>query len=194
MSRELLPWYVNGTLSPEEAKAVERELTQSESARAELRLWQAVARDRDENRATSVEGGAELGWLRLARQLDMAPPGRRPTRWPMAAAAALVAVIGAQSVLLYRSDRAHREEIRQLGEAPGGVRENEWRIQMRFREGVTLAQVESVLAAAEARVVDGPSAIGIYELAVPRARFANAQAAARWLSEQPAVAQAMAPP
>ena len=194
MSHELLPWYANGTLSPAEAEAVERELAESEVARGELRLWQAVARDVMDERAMPVADGAELGWLRLARQLDAARPRPRLARWQMATAAALLAVIGAQSVFLYRSDRAHREEIRQLGAAPGGVRENEWRVQVRFRDGATLAEIESLLAAAEARVVDGPSALGIYELAVSRARFADAQAAARWLGEQPVVAQGTAPP
>jgi len=194
MSQELLPWYVNGTLPPAEAQAVERELAQSEVVRGELRLWQAVARAVEEERATGIADGAELGWLRLARQLRAATPRPRRARWQMTAAAALLAVIGVQSVFLYRSDRAHREEIRQLGAAPAGVRENEWRIQVRFRDGATLAEIESVLAAAEARVIDGPSALGIYELAVSRARFADAQAAARWLSEQPVVAQGTAPP
>jgi hypothetical protein len=194
MNRELLPWHVNGTLSSAEAQAVERELAQSEEGRGELRLWQAVAHVVEDERLTNVADGAELGWLRLARQLDTAAPRPRPARWQMATAAALLAVIGAQSVFLYRGDRAHREEIRQLGAAPGGVRENEWRIQVRFRDGATLAEIESVLTAADARVIDGPSALGIYELAVSRARFADAQAAARWLGEQPVVAQGMAPP
>lgn len=194
MSHELLPWYVNGTLSPTEAEAIEGELAESEVARGELRLWHAVARAVADERAMPDAGGADLGWLRLARRLDPALPRPGLARWQMAAAAALIAVIGAQSVFLYRSDRAHRDEIRQLGAAPGGVRENEWRVQVRFRDGATLAEIESLLAAADARVIDGPSALGIYELAVSRVRFADAQAAARWLSEQPVVAQGTAPP
>ena len=194
MSHELLPWYVNGTLSPVEAEAIERELAESEVARGELRLWHAVARAVADERAMPDAGGADLGWLRLVRQLDPALPRPGLARWQMAAAAALIAVIGAQSVFLYRSDRAHRDEIRQLGAAPGGVRENEWRVQVRFRDGATLAEIESLLAAADARVIDGPSALGIYELAVSRVRFADAQAAARWLGEQPVVAQGTAPP
>ena len=194
MSHNLLPWYVNGTLSPAEAKAVELELAQSEVARGELTLWQAVARAVEEERDAPVADGAELGWPRLVRQLQPALARSRPSRWQMAIAASLLAVIGVQSVFLYRSDRAHRDEIRQLSAAPGGVGENEWRIQVRFRDGATLAEIESLLAAADARVIDGPSALGIYELAVSRERFADAQAAARWLAEQPVVAQGTAPP
>jgi anti-sigma factor RsiW len=192
MSLELLPWYVTGTLSTEERLAVERELTLSVAARDDLRLWSAVAHEVAAE-PRGVDAGVDIGWMRLARQLSSTPPARaRWQRFRLAAAAALVAIIGAQSLIIYQ--QAQQVRMQQLGSAPGGIREDEWRIQVRFRPAATIAQTDSLLLANDARVIEGPSALGIYEVAVSKRRFVDAAAAARWFGEQPEIEQGAAPP
>lgn len=195
MSRELLPWYVNGTLTADERAAVERSLeTGSADLRTELALWRAVAADIANEEMPPNAGGIDLGWLRLQRQLNAAPARAPVRRWQWAAAAALVALLGGESAWMVQRQRAHDAEIRQLSAAPAGLRVDEWRVQVRFRADATVAQVDALLLGIDARIIGGPSALGVYELAVPRANFADAQSAAQWLSEQPIVAQGTAPP
>ncbi|MEO8062435.1 MAG: hypothetical protein ABI821_06785 [Pseudomonadota bacterium] len=188
--RELLPWYVNGTLSARERAAVEGELAASGIARDELRLWREVARE-VANEYVTVPQASDLGWRRLSRQLNVAPRAARTWR---IAAGVLVAVLGAQTVFLVQREQAYRDQIHQLGSAPAGVRDDEWRVQVRFRATATAADINRVLSDAQARLVDGPSALGVYEVAMPRARFADAQSAAVWLGEQAIVEQSVAPP
>jgi len=194
MSRELLPWYVNGTLTADERVAAERSLDEP-GARAELELWRAVSADIAAEEIAPNAGGVDLGWLRLQRQLNAAPARTPARRWQWAAAAALLAMLGGETLYLVQMQRDHDAQIRQLGAQPGGVRADEWRVQVRFRADATIAEIDSLLLDIDARVIDGPSAIGVYELAVPRAdRFADAQQVARWLSEQSVVEQSSAPP
>jgi anti-sigma factor RsiW len=191
MSRELLPWYVNGTLDAAERAAVERTLAESAEARQELALWRAVAADVVGEEIAPNAGGIDMGWLRLKRQLEAAPARAPWRRWQLAAAAAFVLVLGGETAYLVQQ----QEEIRQLSGAPQGLRENEWRVQVRFKPQATSDQVNTLLLDLEARVIEGPTALGVYELAVPKsARFADANAAARWLGEQPIVEQGTAPP
>jgi len=195
MSRDLLPWFVNGTLGADDRAAVLRTLDESAEARADLELWRAVAAEIEHEEIAPNAGGVDLGWLRLERQLNV-PASRAPTRgWSWAAAAALVVLLGGQTLYMVRTQRAQDEQIRELSAAPVALRADEWGVQVRFRADATVGEINSLLLDLDARVIGGPSALGIYEIAVPRsARFADAQAVARWLSEQPIVEQGSAPP
>ena len=189
--RDLLPWYVNGTLSAAERAAVETGLVASDVVRDELLLWRAVAREVAGERGGAAVPGADLGWRRLSRQIGKAP--RTARTWRIAAGI-LLAALGAQSWFLVQREQAYREQLHQLGAAPAGVHDDEWRVQVRFRGKATMADIDHVLSEIEARLIDGPSALGVYEVAVPRARFADAQVAARWLGQQAIVEQSTAPP
>lgn len=194
MSRELLPWYVNGTLAADERVAAERALDEAE-ARAELELWRAVATQVAAEEIESNAGGVDLGWLRLQRQLEPQPARSVAPLWRRAAAAAVLALLGGETIYLVHTQRTHDAQMRQLGAQPGGIRAGEWRVQVRFRAEATIAEIDSLLLDVNARVIDGPSALGIYELAVPRSeRFPDAAHAARWLGEQSIVEQSSAPP
>jgi len=195
---DLLPWYVNGTLSRRERAAVERELLHSEVARLELSFWRRVSSEVTQDTKTD-EHGVELGWKRLRRQLrTRTSTARVPASWWRAAVAAVVAVtICVQTVMLYRieSESVDRDEIRQLAAASDNVRANEWHIQVRFRATAAAGDIQKLLQEIDGRIVDGPSALGLYELAVSKSvRFADASALASWLSMQPIVEQGTAPP
>jgi hypothetical protein len=188
--RELLPWYVNGTLSARERAAAETALVASEGARDDLLLWREVAREVS-NEYVTVPAATELGWRRLSKQVSSAP---RVARGWRIAAGVLVAALGAQTLFVMQREHTDRDEIRQASAAPAGVREDEWRVQVRFRTTATMADINHILSDAQVRLIDGPSALGVYEVAVPRSRFADAHAAAAWLGEQAIVEQSSAPP
>ena len=59
---ELLPWYVNGTLSSNEQARVEAWLAQSSEARNELAVLQQLAH---QIKSAAIPVASELGWQRL---------------------------------------------------------------------------------------------------------------------------------
>jgi hypothetical protein len=185
---DLLPWLTNGTLAGAERSAVEGLLARSPDAAKELRLWKAVQAEVEREQ---IDAGVELGWRRFEKQLKRAQVSSGARQWRIAAAIAALAIVGLQSTILWRMDDA---DIVQL-EAPSIVRAGEWHVQMRFRDDATAAQIGDLLAQAEARIVNGPSALGLYDIAVTRSsRFADASAAAAWLRAQPIVEESVLPP
>jgi hypothetical protein len=187
----LRPWYLNGTLAGRERDEVEIWLGSSEQAQSELLLWRAVQIDARSRPMT--EGGADLGWRRLHARLPAAPaavvrePPRRPWRW--AAAASVLVVIALQSALLLRGpdDPLHRPLT-----VPAQA--DRWQLQVRFADDMPVAELSDLLARYEATVSDGPSALGIYTIAIPRAAAPSPDALAERLRTEPRVLQVTVAP
>ena len=161
----LLPWYLNGSLSPGERQEVESWLGASSEGQAELLLWRAV--QLDTRARPQADGGTELGWRRLRTQLPKPKPETREPRataWRWAAAASVLMIIGLQSALLLRgtSEQVHRPLTTPAASSDA------WRLQLRFAESATLSELQALLARHDANIVDGPSALGIYTISVPR--------------------------
>lgn len=189
---ELLPWLANGTLTGEERAAVLDLVSRSPEAAQQLRLWQAVQR---EARRESAEAGADMGWRRLEKSVRQEAARGQPARyWRMAAAAAAITIIGFQSLILWRIEERDSGLI-QLGAPTAAVTADEWLVQVRFTGAATVGQVTELLAAVEGRIVNGPSALGVYEIAVTRGvRFADSAVLLEWLRTQPVVAESALPP
>src|SRR5574337_260299 len=83
---QLLPWYVNGTLAPDDARRVETHLAGCEACRAELRDQQQL---RGLMRTPAqVEYAPQAGWRRLLARIDADRAGddaQRPAAMPPAA-------------------------------------------------------------------------------------------------------------
>jgi len=184
----LLPWYLNGTLSPREREQLESWLVSSPEGQSELLLWRAV--QIDTRARPSADAGSELGWRRLRTQLPA--PGQvrqsaRPWRW--AAAASVLAILGLQSALLLRHPA---EQIHRPLTAPS-VALDVWHLQVQFAQSATLADLQALLSRHDATIINGPSALGIYTLSVPRAEGSAAELAAA-LRAEPLVMQVSVAP
>lgn len=188
---DLLPWLANGTLVGAERVAVESLLARSPEATKELRLWKAVQAEVERE---PLNAGVDMGWRRLEKQLKKAQPqGGAPRYWRVAAAAAVATIIGLQSTMLWRMNEDG--DITQMAGPTVVVDANEWHVQVRFAEGATVAQMSELLAQADARIVNGPSALGVYDIAVTRTdRFADTAALLEWLLSQPIVLEGTLPP
>jgi len=184
----LIPWYLNGTLSEAERTQVEALLRESPEAESQLQMWRSV--QLQVKTQPSVDPGTELGWQRLRRTIKH-EKGREPGRlWRMALAASVLLVLGLQTSILMRQDSGARYEPLSGTEAL----ENAWRVQVRFVDSATIADINALLLRLDARVVSGPSALGIYELAIARAAVASADALRNQLASEPLLQQVVVTP
>lgn len=185
----LIPWYLNGTLSQIERAQMESWLRESPEAQSELQMWRAV--QQDARAQPGEKPGADFGWQRLRRDLKR-EQGRGPQRiWRLAAAASVLMVVGLQTALLIRQDSGPRYEPLSGTLA---IPADAWRVQVRFAESAAMAYINALLLRLEARVVRGPSALGIYELALPRAAAADAQTLRARLATEPLMVQVVVAP
>ncbi len=158
---ELLPWLANGTLAGPERETVKRHVDACAECQAELALLQSL-RSTLQSEALPA-GGGELGLQRLLRQVKKRP-GSAP-RWWLPAALAASLVIGVQTVMLLQ--RAPEESLY----APlSGPRVGEGVLQIEFMPEAREADLRSLLRELGLRIVDGPSAVGLYRLAVEPGR------------------------
>ncbi len=158
----LLPWYVNGTLTDEERARVERHLEHCRRCREDVRfltgLRQGIRRTAD------TPADPELGLKRLMREIDAEPPARRRRPWwqPSLAAAAVVIVV--QGVLLFNLwQRDDDIGMRLAGETPPPAVV----LQIQFDADAREGEIRALLRSLNARLIDGPSAVGLYRIELP---------------------------
>jgi anti-sigma factor RsiW len=154
---ELLPWLANGTLQGAERDAVQRHVDECAECQTELNLLLNLRTTLQSEGLP--EGGGELGLQRLLRQVGRAP--KPASRWWLPAALAASLVIGVQTVMLLQ--RAPDESLY----APmSGPATGEGQLQVEFMPDAREEDLRELLRTSGVRIVDGPSAVGIYRLAV----------------------------
>jgi anti-sigma factor RsiW len=183
---ELLPWYVNGTISEDERQRVGAHLMQCANCRRELAQDRLVYRGM--NTETAVEYMPAASLKRLQSRLDAveaaAPvdvPTEKPDRRPMQWQGLLVASIAMMAVAmgLLVSNQWMQLRARTLApkyhtvtspmpRAPGEV------IRAVFSPSITLAEVQAILDHAGLRIVSGPTEAGVYSLAPNSKRSVSA--------------------
>jgi len=169
-AQELLPWFVNGTLSGAEADAIARHLAhcdrcqQDAAEQAELRavvLPDEIGRDVDRH------------WATLRHRINATPLGAsdasRPRwqeswLWPTVAVQAAV-VLALTLVLVAAPFRDER--YRALGSPPPAVEPNAVAV---FRSDATNQQMREALHAVDASIVAGPTVTDAYLLRLATAR------------------------
>jgi anti-sigma factor RsiW len=184
--QQLLPWYVNGTLSVDEIEQVDAHLAACDECRSELAIERKLARD-----VATLPLDVDSGWKAMTRRLADERRGggarspiallrrRVPLGWAAGASlaasvAAVVAVIGLQV------DRSPEQTYRALGTpdaAAGG------QAVVLFKPDTTEQQMRVILSANDARLVDGPTAAGAYVLRIERGSTEDAIRALRQSSQ-----------
>jgi len=184
---ELVPWYVNDTLEGRDRDAVIAHLPGCPACREEVARCQTLAAGvqsavdaagapgpgRLERVLASIElleatGAQRTGWRGRWRagaewlgDLFQRTPG--PVRWSLAAEAALlVLVIGLTAWPGVRSPSAPYRTLAD-GEQRAG---QEALIHVVFTEDITERELRTLLRRVEGRIVDGPSAVGLYTVDV----------------------------
>jgi anti-sigma factor RsiW len=161
---ELLPFYLNGTLDEGERVEVEAALAESEDLRWELEFLEGVQRDvqtRDPGRSPG-----DFGLARLMRDIEAegrvsAPVVQSRSRvWQIAAAVAL-ALFATQTVLVVTSPGTLVELAG--GETAGAKGPT---LTVAFVPEASEAEIRALLLANGLEIVGGPSALGLWTVAV----------------------------
>jgi anti-sigma factor RsiW len=171
----LLPWYVNGTASPADRALVEEHLRVCAACRERMRLERDL-HDQIRRSASAEVPDAVESWHRFERTLGETAPAREPAtaptrllRWVVVGQAAALAVL---SVLLaqafWRQDRSSPSFRTVTTPAPGPA-PADFTVRVAVAAGVTAQVVEQIARAHGARVVGGPSALGVYTLELDEA-------------------------
>jgi len=177
--QSLLPWFVTGRL---DAAEVEAHLSTCPECRAEERLERRL-----EAQVTAIGMDVEQGWSRLRARLNLVPPARRAgplarltaawrnrrpsgrlawLGWAMAVQVGLLALLLVLVSPLIRDGVRVHGSYRALGAAPTPRAANAI---IMFRPDTPERDLRAALLADGARLVDGPTAAGVYELHVPAA-------------------------
>lgn len=155
---ELLPWYVNGTLSDSEKTEVERHIGQCEQCRAEIEMLQII---RDVAKQSIEQAPpAELGWKRLARDIKKEKSSLGKRAWLRPALAAAIVVIVLQSGLL-AFFITKPDTVQPLGQTEAGVV-----LQLRFAPQTKELDMRKLLQKIDADFISGPGALDIYRVRV----------------------------
>lgn len=175
--QRLLPWYVTGRLDPTEHARVEAHLAGCQECQEEVRFERTLAET-----VKDLPLDAEVGWRRLERRLK-AEPQRAPRRWPGARAATLwggwavaACALIAVGVTVLPRPQPSNAAYHTLGAAHSVTPGN---MVVVFRPETPERAIRSALAAAGARIVDGPTAADAYVLQVPAAQRPQALAQLR---------------
>lgn len=183
-AQRLLPWLVNGTLDTDEREWLLQHLDACSDCQHELQeqraLQSACAGD------ASLAGNVDAGWQRMQRRL--AAPTRPVTvnwrdswlarwqqapRWMAWALAAQMALLVALGMVAWWPQP---ETYHTLGASSPPATGN---LVIVFDPQLSEGELRRLLAASDARIVDGPNDAGAYVLAVPPSRAASVRDALR---------------
>lgn len=166
---ELLPWLVNGTLEGAEEAEVRRHLSDCATCREQLERLEELAATVREAPHPEVDPVPALDSMRqrLEQEGEAAASGARLrssplVRWVvLAQAAALFLALG----LLFVQRTATPwppTSFRTLAETPTAVAAEGTRARVLFAESSTESEIRRLLHEVGARMVDGPSGMGLY--------------------------------
>jgi hypothetical protein len=192
---DLIPWIANGTAADNERNAAQRHLQDCQACRDELeaqrRLQQAM------RVPAAIEamphGSLQKLWERIDAQPEAAPPeavepqtahASRLTGWLAAAVVVQALLLGVLSVALLKNPReadAAYRTVSSQSEAPRAPS-----VRAVFSPSMTLGELQALLERTQLRIVNGPSADGVYTLATLTATT-DAQQALLALRAHPAV-------
>lgn len=151
-----LPWLVNGTLGKAEQDAAQAAIDASPELQRE-RDFLVALRDSVQQQPLG-EAPLELGWHRLQRDIRRERKQGVASGWRLAAVAASLVLL-VQSLMLWLP---HEGSVHYRPLASSVVAAT---LQIRFVDNAPQGRIRQLLRQQHLRIVDGPSAAGLYRLA-----------------------------
>lgn len=181
--RALLPWFVTGRLDAAEEARVAAHVSACRECQDELQFERRL-----EVEVAIAPVDVEHGWASMRRKMDGTSPPRAGGAigawwraspswlgWALASQAVLVLIAGALTTRMTAGPAAPAP-YRALSSAPATPAGN---VVVIFRPDTREAALRHALQAADARLIDGPTAADAYVLHVPPAERARALAGLR---------------
>lgn len=171
--QEMLPWYVNQTLSKEQQALVGEHLRGCAQCRQDVAWQRTLAADAPAAPVVDMERAL----ARMMPRIDaLAPPKRPASRswmpWALAAQGCAIAAL-AVMVIVPATPRADYRVLGAEGQGAGAS------MVVAFRPGATLDDLQRLARTNGARIVDGPTVTGAFVLQVDAARQVQVSAAFR---------------
>lgn len=187
---ELLPWYVNHTLSPQEHEAVEGHIQQCPRCQKEIVFLENM---RGQVQATSFESPGELELERLLTKVRKDKDTKQPLELPpsptwwktVAIAASLILVV--QTGLLIDAWFFSKPMVPLSGPQQEGMI-----LQISFVPTATAEDIRTSLLAIDGSVIEGPSQLGIYRIRLNHQSENTIEMAVGLLRQQTTVVQHVA--
>jgi anti-sigma-K factor RskA len=174
----MLTAYVRGRLPEAEAARIAGEAAARPELAADIALMRGIVSAFDDEAREAAPG--ELGWARLSRALDAEPsraaaPARtRRSLWPLAASAAAAVLIWQVAAVPLLTRPGGEPGYAPVSEAPAAG----FALDVAFAPAANEAAIRALLQDVDARVSDGPSAIGLWTLSFRDAGARDAALAA----------------
>ncbi len=150
-----LPWLVNGTLNKTEQDATQAAIDASPELQRE-RDFLAALRNSVQQQSLG-EAPLELGWHRLQRDIRRERRQGVSSGWRLAAiAASLVLLVQSLMLWLPHEGGVHYKPLSSSVSAAA--------LQVRFVDNAAQGRIRQLLRQQHLRIVDGPSADGLYRL------------------------------
>jgi hypothetical protein len=171
---DLIPWFVNETLSSDELSGFEAHVAGCEACRQEIAAQRRLATELRETPAASAD--ADRGWTRLLAALDAPPQAARrrrlSTRRLLVAAAVLqVALLGTLLGVIGWLHGPRPEPLFHTLSAPTTAQSAEGaRLRIVPAPQASVSQLESALLPVRGRIIDGPTSAGVFTIVVPESR------------------------
>ena len=161
--------YVRGVAPPALSGRIEAMMAHDRALEAEIALMRGLKPALDGVDSSQPPGA--FGWKRLEAAIGRDAAQRRPAPSPrhgpalrIAAAVLGVAVLGQAAYIASLSTTADEAAYHTASDpAEAHV------LGVGFADGATVAEIGALLRSADARIIDGPSALGLYRVAFPSA-------------------------
>lgn len=174
---ELLPLYVNRTLSETERQRIEEHITLCPSCQHELSGLEELA--------STVKGeevitpDLHFAWLKMKKKItdpkqELSYQKKKRfsfTKWLSPSFAwglvALQSIILIGFVVYMLTSRSEGDIWRTLGGQSTVIKKEEVRLKIIFKEGAKASAIAGILFKVEGQIVSGPSSQGVFEVSIP---------------------------
>lgn len=182
-AEELLPWLVNGSLARGERRALEEHLAACSACHGALARERTLATSVRE--AVDAELATEAGVERLrhliAREERRTRIRRQPSRRMLLAAVLVQGVVlaGLLGLIAWLVQPTPEAGFRTLSIPEAETQAAGPRLQLLIDDGTAVGELQRVVREAGCRIVDGPTAGGVFRLEAPDGRLDEALATLR---------------